>query len=83
MGVEICTIQNGRVQQSNFHDYAMLRLNEMSQVEIHLVPSHESPGGVGEIGTAVVAPALLNAIYAATGKRLRTYPVVADELKSA
>lgn len=77
------TFESGRVLQSNFHDYQPLRMNEMPAVEVHRIKSSESPGGVGEIGTALVAPSLLNAIHAATGKRFRTYPVSDEQLKSA
>jgi len=69
------TVKDGRVEQSNFHDYPILRMNQAPKVEVHVVNNHEDPGGVGEIGTAVVMPALLNAVFAATGKRLRDYPV--------
>jgi len=74
LGNEI-TIANGRVQQSNFNDFPSLRMSEAPRVEVHLVVSGEGPGGVGETGTACVAAALCNAIYAATGKRVRTLPV--------
>jgi isoquinoline 1-oxidoreductase subunit beta len=74
LGNEI-TFADGRVQQSNFHDYAPLRMNAAPRVAAHLVASTESPGGVGETGTACVAAALCNAIYAASGKRVRTLPV--------
>ena len=74
LGNEI-TIANGRVQQSNFHDFPSLRIADAPRVETHLVASSESPGGVGETGTSCVAAALCNAIYAATGKRVRTLPV--------
>ncbi|HEV2672025.1 MAG TPA: molybdopterin cofactor-binding domain-containing protein, partial [Gemmatimonadales bacterium] len=69
------TIENGRVTQSNFHDYPVLRLAEMPVVEVHIVPSTEEPGGVGEPGTPPIAPAVCNAIYAATGKRIRRLPI--------
>jgi isoquinoline 1-oxidoreductase beta subunit len=69
------TFSNGRVQQSNFHDFQALRLAQAPQIEVHLLPSAESPGGVGETGTACVAAALCNAIHAATGQRIRTLPV--------
>jgi isoquinoline 1-oxidoreductase beta subunit len=69
------TIAGGRVQQSNFHDFPALRISEAPKVEVYVVSSEESPGGVGETGTACVAAALCNAIYAATGKRIRTLPV--------
>ncbi len=69
------TIENGRVMQSNFHDYQMLRIAEMPVVEVHIVPSNEAPGGVGEPGTPPIAPAVCNAIFAATGKRIRKLPI--------
>ena len=69
------TIENGRVTQSNFHDYRMLRLTEMPVVEVYIVPSNEAPGGVGEPGTPPIAPAVCNAIFAATGKRIRRLPI--------
>jgi len=68
-------IQGGRVVQSNFHDYQMLRLAEMPVVEVHIVPSSEEPGGVGEPGTPPIAPAVCNAIFAVTGKRIRRLPI--------
>ena len=69
------TIDRGRVQQSNFHDYEMLRLADTPVVEVHIVPSNEAPGGVGEPGTPPIAPAVCNAIFAATGKRIRKLPI--------
>ncbi len=69
------TIKDGRVEQSNFHDYTMLRLKEMPKVEMVLVPTGGFWGGVGEPAQAPVAPALLNAIFAATGKRVRSLPL--------
>jgi len=74
LGNEI-TFADGRVQQSNFHDFPSLRIGEAPRVEAHLMASGESPGGVGEPGTVGAAAALCNAIYAATGKRIRTLPV--------
>ena len=74
------TIEKGRVQQSNFHDYEMLRLNEMPQIEVHIVASNEAPGGVGEPGTPPIAPAVCNAIFAATGKPIRRLPIRAEDL---
>ena len=68
------TLKNGRVEQSNFHDYRVLRMNETPPIEVHLVRNNETPGGIGEPGTAATAPALGNAIYAVTGKRLRKLP---------
>ena len=59
-----------------------MRINEAPQIEVHLVESHEEPGGIGEPGTATIAPAVVNAIFALTGKRLRKLPVSAGELRS-
>lgn len=75
------TIENGRVQQSNFHDYPMLRMSEMPTVEVHIVPSTERPSGVGEAAVPQIAPAVVNAIFAATGKRIRRLPIRPEELK--
>ena len=69
------TIKQGRVQQSNFHDYQVLRLDEMPAVTVHLVPSKARMGGIGEPATAPVAPAVANAVFALTGKRLRSLPL--------
>jgi isoquinoline 1-oxidoreductase subunit beta len=74
------TIENGVIQQSNFHDYRNLRINEAPVVEVHQVESDEAPGGIGEVGTAITAPALANAIFAATGVRLRELPVTRTSL---
>jgi isoquinoline 1-oxidoreductase beta subunit len=77
------TFKNGRVEQSNFHDYRPLRINEAPAFDIHIVKSSEPPGGMGEPGTSCLAPAVTNAIFAATGKRLRKLPVDTDSLKGA
>ena len=69
------TIKDGRVEQTNFGDYRVLRINEAPQIEVHLVKTSEAPGGIGEPGTSCVMPALTNAIYAASGKRIRKLPV--------
>jgi isoquinoline 1-oxidoreductase beta subunit len=69
------TLKDGVVEQSNFHQYPPLRINEMPKVEVHIVASTEKPTGVGEPGTPVIAPAVANAIAAATGKRLRSLPL--------
>ena len=69
------TFAQGRVQQSNFDNFRALRIHEAPRVETHIIPSSESPGGVGETGTACAAAALCNAIFAASGKRIRTLPV--------
>ncbi|MBV8469977.1 MAG: xanthine dehydrogenase family protein molybdopterin-binding subunit [Burkholderiaceae bacterium] len=75
--------QDGRVQQSNFHDYPVLRMSEMPVVEVHIVPSMEAPGGIGEPGTPPLAPAVANALFAATGRRLRKLPFDTQALKKA
>jgi isoquinoline 1-oxidoreductase beta subunit len=74
------TIARGRVQQSNFNDYRMLRINEIPQIEVHLIKSDEAPGGIGETGATAAPPALGNALFAATGIRLRRLPIDPDVL---
>jgi len=69
------TLEKGRVQQSNFHDYEMLRMDEMPEVEVHVVQSAEAPTGVGEPGVPPIAPAVANALFALTGKRIRKLPI--------
>lgn len=76
------TLKDGVVEQSNFHDYAPIRINEMPQVEVHIVASAEKPTGIGEPGVPPVAPAVANALAAATGKRVRRLPIATDELKA-
>ncbi|MBK7644602.1 MAG: xanthine dehydrogenase family protein molybdopterin-binding subunit [Planctomycetes bacterium] len=76
------TLEAGRVVQSNFHDYKMLRVQEMPQVEVHIMPSEEPSTGIGEPGVPVMAPALCNAIFALTGKRLRNLPLREEDLRS-
>ncbi len=76
------TFADGRVQQHNFDDAPVLRMNEMPRVDVHIMPSSEAPGGVGEPGTPPVAPAVVNAIHAATGKRLRSLPIDIALLRS-
>ncbi|HVP44613.1 MAG TPA: molybdopterin cofactor-binding domain-containing protein [Terriglobales bacterium] len=71
------TVQNGRVQQSNYHDFEIPRMNEVPAVEVHLVKSSEKPGGIGEPGLPPLAPAVLNAMAAATGRRSRKLPLTA------
>jgi isoquinoline 1-oxidoreductase beta subunit len=69
------TLRDGKVEQTNFHNYPVLRLHEMPRVEVHIVKSDEKMGGVGEPGTPPIAPAVANAIFAVTGKRLRRLPL--------
>ena len=76
------TIANGRVQQSNFNNYRMMRINEAPAIEVHLVRNGEEPGGLGEPGTSIAAPALANALFASTGVRLRSLPVDRRQLVS-
>jgi isoquinoline 1-oxidoreductase beta subunit len=75
------TLKDGRVEQTNFDTYQMLRMNEAPAVEVHIVQSREPPGGMGEAGTSAIAPAVTNAIFAATGKRLRQLPIDTAALK--
>jgi isoquinoline 1-oxidoreductase beta subunit len=74
------TLENGQVQQSNFDDYPMIRIADAPRVEVHIIPSHEAPGGIGEPGVPSTAPAVANAIFAATGKRLRRLPFQTKQL---
>jgi isoquinoline 1-oxidoreductase beta subunit len=76
------TLKDGRVEQSNFDTYRVLRLDEAPRIEVHIVKSGEAPGGMGEPGTSAIVPAVANAIFAATGKRLRKMPVDSELLKS-
>jgi len=69
------TIDKGRVRQSNFHDYRMLRIDQTPKIEVHVIKSGEAPGGIGETGVTAGPPALRNAIYAATGVALRRLPI--------
>jgi isoquinoline 1-oxidoreductase beta subunit len=77
------TLDKGRVQQTNFHNYKLLRMNESPEMVTVLVPSTEKPGGVGEPGTALIGPAVGNAVFAATGKRLRSMPFTPEKIQSA
>ncbi|PYX20548.1 MAG: hypothetical protein DMG87_10135, partial [Acidobacteria bacterium] len=73
------TFEKGRIQQSNFHDYPMLRINETPEIEVHIVKNNEKSGGIGEPGVPCAAPAVANAIFAATGKRIRKLPIRMSE----
>jgi isoquinoline 1-oxidoreductase beta subunit len=75
------TMVNGRVQETNYHNYQPLRMNESPKIDIVLVKSTEKPGGIGEPATAVVAPAIANAVAKLTGKRVRRLPITAEALK--
>ena len=74
------TIKNGRVEQGNFHQYDVVRIDEMPQVEVHIVPSQAAPGGIGEASTPGIAPAVCNAVFAVTGKRIRQLPIRPEDL---
>jgi isoquinoline 1-oxidoreductase beta subunit len=75
------TLKGGRVEQSNFDTYQVLRMNEAPAIEVHIVRSREAPGGMGEPGTSAIVPAIMNAVFAATGKRLRKPPIDTAALK--
>jgi isoquinoline 1-oxidoreductase beta subunit len=75
------TVKDGRVEQTNFDTYQILRMNEAPAIEVHIVQSHEPPGGMGEAGTSAIVPAIANAVFAATGKRLRKLPIDSAALK--
>ena len=76
-------VDKGRVQQTNFHQYQILRMNEAPAIDITLVPSTEKPGGIGEPATALIGPAVANAMFAATGKWLRKMPFTAENIRTA
>jgi isoquinoline 1-oxidoreductase beta subunit len=75
------TLKDGRVEQTNFNNYQILRINEAPAIEVHIVQSSEPPGGMGEAGTSAIVPAVANAIFAATGERLRKLPIDTTALK--
>jgi isoquinoline 1-oxidoreductase beta subunit len=76
------TLEDGKIQQSNFHDYPILQIGEMPVVEVHIVDSDNSPTGIGEMGVPPIAPAVANAIFAATGKRIRHIPITTEDLNA-
>ncbi|HXH28575.1 MAG TPA: xanthine dehydrogenase family protein molybdopterin-binding subunit, partial [Candidatus Polarisedimenticolia bacterium] len=77
------TVTNGAVDQSNFHDYPVLRLSQAPEVDTHIVPGTGDPSGVGELGVMLVGPAVANAVFAATGVRVRRLPIDARLLGGA
>ena len=78
-----CTVNAGAIEQTNFDSYNVMRIDEMPQVEVVIMPSGDFWGGVGEPTIAVAAPAVLNAIYAATGTRITTFPLMKHDLRRA
>jgi len=77
------TLKNGRVEQTNFHNYPLPRMSDTPPIDVILVTSTEKPGGVGEPGTSLVAPAVANALFAATGKRVRRLPLTPEAIARA
>ena len=75
------TIRGGRIEQSNFDDFPILRMHEMPKVEVYIMPSNGPPTGIGESGVPLVAPAVANAVFAAIGKRIRRLPIQPGDLK--
>ena len=74
------TIDRGRVQQGNFNTYEVLRIDEMPRIDVHIVETENNPGGIGEASVPPLAPAVANAIFAATGKRMRRLPIRPEDL---
>jgi isoquinoline 1-oxidoreductase beta subunit len=77
------TLEDGRVQQSNYDDHPIIQLDEMPVVKVHFVPSSRPPSGVGEMGVPPITPAVLNAVFDATGKRIRHLPLRPEDLREA
>ena len=77
----VITVDHGPFQQGNLHDYPLMRFDEMPAIEVYLVPSQDDPSGVGEMSVPPTPPALLNALFAATGKRIRRLPVRPQDLR--
>jgi isoquinoline 1-oxidoreductase beta subunit len=80
---EQITLENGRVQQTNFNNFPVVRMHEMPQIEVVLINSTEKPGGIGEPATALIGPAVANALFAATGKRVRKLPLSPENIARA
>jgi isoquinoline 1-oxidoreductase beta subunit len=76
------SISGGQVQQSNFDNYPLLRLDETPEIEVYILPSHDAPSGIGEMANPVIAPAVANAIFAAAGKRIRRLPISGEDILS-
>ena len=74
------TFKDGKAEQTNFHQYNVMRINEMPKTEVHIIQNQEAPSGVGEPGLPPIAPALCNAIFNLTGKRVRTLPFEIDNI---
>jgi isoquinoline 1-oxidoreductase beta subunit len=77
------TIKDGRIEQGNFHDYPLLRLDETPRIEVHIVPGSDEPGGIGEPGVPPIAPAVANALFALSGARVRSLPLTSDKVRTA
>ena len=75
------SVANGQIEQHNFQDYPLLRMDEMPTIEVYFVNSTEQPTGLGELGLPPIAPAVVNAIFTATGRRIRHLPILADDLR--
>ena len=74
------TITEGRVRQSNFHDFPLLQMSEMPKIEVYIIESDLHPTGIGEMGVPPIAPAVANAVFAATGKRIRHIPIRPEDI---
>jgi isoquinoline 1-oxidoreductase beta subunit len=74
------TVKNGFINQSNYDDYKVLRMHEMPRIDVHIIKNMEDPGGVGEPGLPPIAPAITNAVFAATGKRIRKLPITPNDI---
>ncbi len=76
------TVEAGRVNQSNYDDYPVVRLNEAPEIYVHIMDNNKAPGGVGEPGLPPIAPAIANAVFSGTGKRIRKLPITSQDLKA-